>query len=521
MRTPALCSILLCAALCRAATGGEVVVANIASRGFDLLLRTPAPPAASQLALFLDAGGTQPAAALTVERQPLFTGATEGDDYARRCADRLTRQAMTDAGNTLFRVANADPDTPYFARLSFDGADWPETGLHEIRTLPSGAWRTTTHQILVDIHRPGNGWVATLAVPGAASPLLAVCGDGAPTNSCLFFNLADLADSGGAPLTPEENAPMTLSLYGNAGSPATQRTLAYAPPSASAAAVASLSTEVAPLLRLLIASAVQSAAEPAAGENFFFSGHTVTCRLAQTVVTQIDTQFVAYGWSGSGNVPVSGRTTSFTFALTADSTLAWSWRTNFWLEVVADHGSVDLASGWYRSGASLAAAALPAAEWYFSRWSGLGQGTEPLTAFTVTSPGQLRAEFEPVLVPGGGGMPEWWLTQAGLTGAARDPDADPDKDGMSNRLEWLADTSPTNRASDLRITDLAKAGSLFHLTWRGGREARQVVEMLEGDLSNGIWRPVATNLPPTDTVGTCAIQIEGRPKLFFRIKAER
>jgi hypothetical protein len=118
-------------------------------------------------------------------------------------------------------------------------------------------------------------------------------------------------------------------------------------------------------------------------------------------------------------------------------------------------------------------------------------------------------------------MPEWWLTQAGLTGTARAPAADPDKAGMSNRLEWLADTSPTNRASDLRITDLAKAGSLFHLTWRGGREARQVVEMLEGDLSNGIWRPVATNLPPTDTVGTCAIQIEGRPKLFFRIKAER
>ena len=60
-----------------------------------------------------------------------------------------------------------------------------------------------------------------------------------------------------------------------------------------------------------------------------------------------------------------------------------------------------------------------------------------------------------------------------------------------------------------------------NLTWRGGREAKQIVEMLEGDLAVGAWRPVTTNLPPTETVGTCAIQVEGKPTLFFRIKAER
>lgn len=512
---------LLCAITGSCLTAGEVTVANIASRGFDILLRTPQPSADNQLSLFRDAGGTQPETDVTIERQPLFTGATEGDDYTRRCADRQTRIAMTQAGNTLFRIANAAPDTSYFVRLAYDGQTWPESGLSEIKTLPSGEWLTTTHQILVDIHRPGDGWVATLTVPGATAPLLAVCGDGAPTNSCLFFNLADLVDASGTPFIPEEDTPMTLSLYGNAGTPLTQRTLAYAPPAASAAAVASLSTEIAPLLRLLVASSVQSLAEPSDGENFFFSGHTVTCRLAQTVVTQIDTQFVAYGWSGSGNVPVSGRTTAFTFSLTTDSSVSWNWRTNFWLEVVSDHGSVDLASGWYRSGSALAATALPDAEWYFDQWSGLSQEAAPVTAFTVSTPGQLRAGFAPVLVPGGGGMPEWWLTQAGLAGNARDPDADPDKDGMSNRQEWFADTSPTNRISDLRITDLSKSGGLLHLTWRGGREARQVVEILQGDLKDGVWRPVATNLPPTDTIGNCSIQIEGQPKLFFRIKAER
>jgi hypothetical protein len=92
---------------------------------------------------------------------------------------------------------------------------------------------------------------------------------------------------------------------------------------------------------------------------------------------------------------------------------------------------------------------------------------------------------------------------------------------MSNLQEWLADTSPTNRASDLRITALSKNGVTANLTWRGGREAMQIVEMLEGNLATGTWRPIATNLPPTETIGTCAIQIEGKPTLFFRIKAER
>ena len=45
--------------------------------------------------------------------------------------------------------------------------------------------------------------------------------------------------------------------------------------------------------------------------------------------------------------------------------------------------------------------------------------------------------------------------------------------------------------------------------------------MIDGDLAGGDWRPVSTNLPPTETIGSCIIQLEGRPRVFFRIKAER
>ncbi len=513
---------LLGAGAARAAGTTEVVVANIATRGFDVFLRSPASPAASRLEVFLDAGGTLPAAGATIEKQALFTGPTAGDDYARRCGERLARSAMTEAGNTLFRVSGAEPDTAYFVRVVYDAAAWPATGLHALGTLPAGEWRTTTHQMLVDVARPGDGWVGTLTVPGGLAPLLAVCGDGTYTNTAFFFNLADLADPAGAPLTPPDGTPLTFRLYGRTGAPATERTLLYAAPAASDAAVAVLSTELAPLLRLMIASAVVAVCEPPPGESFFFDGIDITCRLTQSIVTQVDTQYVGFGWTGSGDVPVSGRTTSFTFTLTGDSEVDWKWRTNFWVEVESEHGAVDLASGWYRAGAGLTAAVTPEAEWIFRQWSGLASGADPVAAFTVTAPGTLLAEYDPVLVPGGQGMPEWWLTQAGLTGADRDPLADFDRDGRSNLEEWQADTSPTNALSNLSITALNRGGGgTLNLVWRGGREARQMVEMLEGDLTGGGWRPIATNLPPTETIGSCVIQLEGRPKVFFRIKAER
>jgi hypothetical protein len=514
--------VLLAAGAAGAAGTTEVVVANIATRGFDVFLRTPAPPTAGRLDIFLDAGGTLPATDLTIEKQALFTGPTVGDDYTRRCAERQARTAMTAAGNTLFRVSGAEPGTTYFVRIVYDAAAWPAAGLHELSTLSAGEWRTATHQMLVDVARPGDGWVGTLDVPDARAPLLAVCGDGTYTNTAFFFNLADLADAADAPLAPPDGSPLAFRLYGRTGVPATERTLIYAAPSSSDAAVAVLSTELAPLLRLMIASAVAAVCEPPPGESFYFDGIDITCRLTQSVVTQVDTQLVAFGWTGSGNVPVSGRATSFTFTLTGDSEVDWKWRTNFWVDVESEHGAVDLASGWYRAGAGLTAAVTPEAEWIFRQWSGVAAGADPIAAFTVTAPGTLLAEYDPALVPGGQGMPEWWLTRAGLTGADRDPYADPDHDLVINLREWPADTSPTDPLSNLRITAIQRGtGGKVNLVWRGGREARQVVEMIEGDLAGKDWRPVSTNLPPTDIVGACSVQIAGKPRVFFRIRAER
>jgi len=502
-----------------AAVSGQIV--NLSSRAFDVLLRTDVPLIAPQIELFAAAEGGLPLTTPTTDYQALVTGATVGDDYARRQANRATRAAMTACGNTLFRVGNCETSTTYFVRVVVGGnAVWPTNNTRlAVTTLPAAEWSGGARQLLVDLGRDGTGWIGLLDVPGAAAPLASVAGDRATTNSTLFFNLTDAAGPDGLPVAPPESTPIALTLHGRLGSAATATSVPAAAP-APDTLVAGADSFQRNLLSLLVAS-VAGACTPAPGDHLLFDGSSITCRLDQSVVTLVDTQFVGYGWTGSGSIPVSGRRTEFTFALSTDSTVDWRFRTNFWVEVVSPHGTVDLPSGWYAARTPLVAAVTPDAEWVFSQWNGLAAGSSATTSFLVETPGQLVAGFEPVLVPGGDGLPEWWLTAAGLTGANRDPNADPDHDGMKNTQEWMADTSPTNRSSDLRITGLTRVGNAFNLAWRGGRESKQIVEVLAGDLNSGDWQPLATNLPPTETIGACAIQVGTNTTVFFRIKAER
>ena len=139
-------ALLVCAARGLCIASAEGVIANVASRGFDVFLRTDSPPASCRLEIYRDAAGTQPETAVTIERQALFTGATSGDDYARRCADRQIRSAMTACGNLLFRVDNATLDTVYHVRVVADDVTWPASGL-QVRSC---------HWCLAPHHAPDN-----------------------------------------------------------------------------------------------------------------------------------------------------------------------------------------------------------------------------------------------------------------------------------------------------------------------------------------------------------------------------
>jgi hypothetical protein len=79
----------------------------------------------------------------------------------------------------------------------------------------------------------------------------------------------------------------------------------------------------------------------------------------------------------------------------------------------------------------------------------------------------------PILTP----FQSWQMLYFGsTTNAAAAPAADPDNDGMSNWAEFLAGTNPTNSASVLRLTDIARQGNDLRITWTMGSGKTNVLE---------------------------------------------
>jgi len=100
-------------------------------------------------------------------------------------------------------------------------------------------------------------------------------------------------------------------------------------------------------------------------------------------------------------------------------------------------------------------------------------------------------------------------------------DGDPDGDGMSNLHESLAGTSPTNSASCLRITNIAREGDDVRITWTAVGGKSYVVQTNSllgggyGDFSGVIY------VPGTGESLTNYVHFGGatnNPALFYRIR---
>jgi len=87
---------------------------------------------------------------------------------------------------------------------------------------------------------------------------------------------------------------------------------------------------------------------PPAGSNVFARGATTACAVVASPVIDGLEQYACTGWTGSGSVPLGGAgTDTGPIALSADSSIAWHWETNLWLDTeVEGYGSVDVADGW-------------------------------------------------------------------------------------------------------------------------------------------------------------------------------
>jgi hypothetical protein len=141
---------------------------------------------------------------------------------------------------------------------------------------------------------------------------------------------------------------------------------------------------------------------PASG-SFTYSAYdaSVICSLSNAVIEANGVRRVATGWTGTGDIPSSGTTTATPLVdLTQNSSIAWLWQTNYWLDVASDaNGTVDFSSGWYAAGSTLTLTAAPTAfRKTFSHWSGsavpTGQETANPLTLTVAGTGAVTAVFD-------------------------------------------------------------------------------------------------------------------------------
>ena len=102
-------------------------------------------------------------------------------------------------------------------------------------------------------------------------------------------------------------------------------------------------------------------------------GYSVEALVYQTPFPSnaVATQYVCTGWTGTGSAPASGTNIYTQFALQTNSSVNWTWTTQFWLKVSAGpNGSVNPTGGWYDANTAVTVTPTTASAHTFDHWSG-------------------------------------------------------------------------------------------------------------------------------------------------------
>jgi hypothetical protein len=149
---------------------------------------------------------------------------------------------------------------------------------------------------------------------------------------------------------------------------------------------------------LTIASPYDS---PTPSSGWFDSGASITASVTSPAAGPSGTQYVCTGWTGTGNVPVSGSGTSVTFTIVQPSSITWNWKTQYYLTVTSAYGTVG-GQGWYDSGTTAYATVSPLTvagptgiQYVFTSWSGDASGnTSPSNPIVMSGPSTATANWK-------------------------------------------------------------------------------------------------------------------------------
>ncbi len=283
--------------------------------------------------------------------------------------------------------------------------------------------------------------------------------------------------------------------------------------------VFSVSGTTVTLVTLQIVSAY-GAPSPAAGTYTNVPGAVLT-NAVSLVDTRGTTQYVALGWTLSGNDPLGGTSNTMVMTHTNAAVLTWLWKTQYNLTAVAGpNGAVSPSNSWWDAGSTATVTAVADAYYAFSHWPEF-PGPVPLhqQPLIMSQPHSLSAVFVALLATNG--VPQWWLASHGLTNGAWDAEAlgDQDTDRVSTWEEWAADTIPTNAQSFLGLSALSSTGGGRRVAWHGGVLATQYLERAVAVAGPAVvWETLFTNLPPT-AVSTNYLDLTGTSApAFYRVR---
>jgi hypothetical protein len=182
---------------------------------------------------------------------------------------------------------------------------------------------------------------------------------------------------------------------------------------------------------------------PSPSSGWFDSGSSINEFVTSPVSGGSGVQYVCTGWTGTGSVPASGTASSVTFAMSANSTITWNWKTQYYLTVASAYDSPSPVSGWFDLGSNVTeSVASPVSggsgfQFVCTGWSGSGSapssGSGTLTSFTMTQASAITWD---------------WMTQYYLTVSSP-------YDSPSPSSGWFDSGSSINES----VTSPASAGS--------------------------------------------------------------
>src|SRR5271157_5984031 len=137
---------------------------------------------------------------------------------------------------------------------------------------------------------------------------------------------------------------------------------------------------------------------PTPANGWFDSGTSVTASVAPMAIGPINTQYVCTGWTGTGSVPSPGVVATVTFTITQPSTIAWNWKTQYYLTVMTSPGGIASLSGngWYDSSAPVTITAPAVSGYNFTKWdvdgTPMGAGVSTIIV-TMNAPHVATADY--------------------------------------------------------------------------------------------------------------------------------